>query len=107
MIMNLIILKILYNINQNNLNESKEKKLLNEIKIEKIISGKTGKLIGSEMGKNEFKLYNLISRKNEKMEKESCYAYKVNKTNVELKEPIKFEDITNCLNLSSIINKIQ
>ena len=98
-----IIKRILFNINQNNLSKSKEKKIINEIKTEKIISGKTGKPIGSRMGKNEFNLYCSISRKNDKIKKEAWYAYKVNKTNVELKEPVKFEDITKCINLSSII----
>ena len=57
------------------------------------------------MGKNELNLYSPISWKNEKIRKEACSTYKVNKIIADLKEPVKFEDITKCINLISIIKK--
>ena len=96
-------------INDKKLQEIKDK-IINinpNIKINYVISGKTGKKIGPRQGKSEWKLYDILSRINK--EKNTFNHYIVITKNNEIKNNRKanYADLVATIKLSDIINEFK
>ena len=97
--------------NKNGLNNDRLNEIKNciinkypNIKIDQIISGRTGKKIGERKRKNEWKLYEPLTRKNKE---KGSFDYYIVKKKIVIIIYVNYTDLVECINLNGILDKFK
>ena len=68
-----------------------------------MISGKTGKVIGSRQGKREWKLFTLYSRIKKLKEYKNYYNVIEDNRKLDIKKKVNYNNIIDCIKLSNLL----
>ena len=83
--------------------KSNEEIDFSKFEIKNVISGKTGKVIGSRQGKSEWKLFTVYSRIKKLKYSNNYYKVIQNNEKLDIKKKVNYNNIIECIKLSNLL----